>query len=173
MQTITVFLVITALVAVVSFGLARFYSKVSSEARDSHWITRTSIIGFVIAVLVSLSTVATLLALTLNFYDVAYIPLNVAKASLLLQLVMTAMLFAIPATRHAALTSTLGKVLVVLLSFVAFMLSLAFKLLRGMFKLSAKSQRNRGIEDGAARPWTYHGYEGYVERSERIRGKLF
>lgn len=173
MQTITVFLLITAFVALVTYALARFYMKVSSTAEDSHWVTRTGVIAFVISMLVVLSTVATLLALTFDHYAIAYIPLNVAKVFLLVQVTMAALLFVLPVTRQAALRSTEGRVITALFSVAVYLVVLAARLVLGLFKLSAKGNRHRGIEDGQARPWSYHGHEGYVERAERIRGKLF
>lgn len=173
MQTITVFLVITALVSLLAFGLARFYAGVSSSADDSHWVSRTGKVAFVLAAFSSLATVGTLLALSFNFYEAASVPLTLAKVTLLALLLMATMLFVLPVTRQAALSSAVGKVLGVLFSAFTYLLMVFIKVVHGVLKLSAKSSKGgREVWDTRG-PWSHHGYEGYTERAERIRGKPF
>ena len=173
MQTLTIFFVIMALVALVTFGLARFHHKVVSAAEDKHWVTNTTVVWVMASLVVFISALAVWFLLLFNHYNIAHIPLNVAKLSLLVQVTMAALLFVLPVTRQAALRSTEGRVVMTLISVTVYLFAFAAKLILGLFKLSAKGNRHRGIEDGQARPWSYHGHEGYVERAERIRGKLF
>ena len=173
MQTLTVFFVIMALVALVTFGLARFHHKVASAAEDKHWITNTTVVGVMASLVVFISALAVWFLLLFNHYNIAHIPLNVAKLSLLVQVTMAALLFVLPVTRQAALRSTEGRVVMTLISVTVYLFAFAAKLILGLFKLSARSPKN-GRETWDTRgAWSQHGNEGHVERSERIRGKPF
>lgn len=173
MQDSTLITLLTASVFLVSVLMSRFYLSVTQEKGQDTWFAKLRAASFVLPFVALIGSLAFLLTVGDLSRGLVLIPFAAAAAALASQFVMVVAVFFDKDARRKALTGVEAKVLTTTLRATVALTVFTLKSIQFVLKLSAKGDRRRGMEDGAPRPWGYHGYESYTEKAERIHGKLF
>lgn len=173
MQDTTLITLLTASAFLVSVLMSRFYLSVTFEKGRDTLFSKLRGLQYVLPVIALVGTLFFLLTVGNLARALVLIPFAFAAASLMAQLVMTVAVFFDKDTRKKALTGAEAKTLSTTLRVMGVLALFAIKLVHFILKLSAKGNKGgREVWDTRG-PWSHHGYEGYTERAERIRGKPF